>query len=248
MFLFCCCHCSVAQSCLTLCDPMDCSPPGSSVHGDSPGKNTGVGSHTLLQGLFPTQGSNPGLPYCRRILYHLSHQGSPRILEWVAYPFSRGSSQPRNQTGVSCIAGRFFTSWSTRENSNYLQVMWKPSNHEQKYRCLHKVRERAFHMNPQSTASALTLSAHKAPTMTAHVAARCSVLCNQARNEPFVSVSLSLCPPFLSWRCIRISKNASSYFPLLLFSTSVYNKSNSFWKKSQRLLHIFLNNLSSSST
>ena len=60
----------VAQSCLTLCDPMDCSPPGSSVHG-------------ILQA---------------------------RILEWVAIPFSRGSSQPRGQTQVSCIAGRFFTS------------------------------------------------------------------------------------------------------------------------------------------
>ena len=103
---------------------MDCSLPGFSVHGDSPGKNTavgchallqrifltqgpnshllcllhwqagslplaplgkpskntGVGSHPLLQGIFPTQGSNPGLLHCRQILYHLSHQGSPRIL------------------------------------------------------------------------------------------------------------------------------------------------------------------------
>ena len=50
--------CLVAQSCLTLCDPMDCSPPGSSVHGDSPGKNTGVGCHALFQGIFLTQGSN----------------------------------------------------------------------------------------------------------------------------------------------------------------------------------------------
>ena len=58
------------QSCLTLCDPTDCSPPGSSVHGDSPGKNTGVGCHFLLQGIFPTQGSNPGLPHCRQILHH----------------------------------------------------------------------------------------------------------------------------------------------------------------------------------
>ena len=55
------CVCSVAQSCLTLCDPMDCSPPGSSVHGDSPGKNTGVGWHALLQGIFPTQGWNLSL-------------------------------------------------------------------------------------------------------------------------------------------------------------------------------------------
>ena len=54
--------CLVTQSCLTLCDPVDCSPPGSSVHGDSPGKNTGVGCHALLQGIFPTQRMNPYLP------------------------------------------------------------------------------------------------------------------------------------------------------------------------------------------
>ena len=152
---------------------MDCSPPGSCIHGDSPGKNTGVGFHTLLQGIFPTQGSNPGLPCGRQILYYLSHQGSPWILKWIAYAFtvqgillaeywsgqpfpypgdlpnpgieprcpalqvdslpaepagmprilkwvaclfSRGSFQLRNQTGVSCIAGGFFTSWATRES------------------------------------------------------------------------------------------------------------------------------------
>ena len=50
-------------------DPMDCSQQGSSVHGDSPGKNTGMGCYDLLQGIFPTQGSNPGLPHCRQILY-----------------------------------------------------------------------------------------------------------------------------------------------------------------------------------
>ena len=58
------------------CDPMDCNPPGSSVHGDSPGKNTGVGCNALLQGIFPTQGSNPSLPHCRCILYCLNYQGS----------------------------------------------------------------------------------------------------------------------------------------------------------------------------
>ena len=103
------------HSCPTFCDPMVCSLLGSSVHGHSPGKNTGVGCHALLQGIFLIQGSNPGLPHCRCILYHLSHQGSPRILEWVAYPFSRGSSWPRNQTEISCITGRFFTSWATKE-------------------------------------------------------------------------------------------------------------------------------------
>ena len=70
-----------AQSCLTLCDPMHCSPPGSSVHG-------------ILQG---------------------------RILGWVAMPFSRGSSQPRDQTQVSWIVGRFFTIWAIRE-AHYLSV------------------------------------------------------------------------------------------------------------------------------
>ena len=107
--------CLVAQSCLTFCDHMDCSPPGSSVHGDTPGKNTGMACHALLQEIFPTQGWNTGILHCRWILYHLSHQVSPRLLDWVAYPFSRGSSQPRNWTGVSCIAGRFFTSWATRK-------------------------------------------------------------------------------------------------------------------------------------
>ena len=77
----------------------------------SPGQNIGVGSLSLLQRIFPTQESNWSLLHCRQILYQLSHKGSPRILEWVAYPFSRGSSQPRNWTRVSCIAGRFFTSW-----------------------------------------------------------------------------------------------------------------------------------------
>ena len=94
----------VAQSCPTLYSPWN-----------SPGQNAGVGSRSLLQGIFPAQGLNPVLPHCRWILYQLSHKGSPRILEWVAYPFSSGSSWPRNQTGVSCIAGGFFSSWATRK-------------------------------------------------------------------------------------------------------------------------------------
>ena len=67
----------VAQSCLTFCDPMDCSVPGSSVCGIPPVKNTRVGSHSLLQGIFLTQESNPGFLHCRQILYPLSYQGSP---------------------------------------------------------------------------------------------------------------------------------------------------------------------------
>ena len=91
-----------------LCEPMDHNNPW-----NSPGHNAGTGCLSLLQGIIPTQGSNPGLPHCSWILHQLSHKGSPRILEWVAYPLSSGSSRPRNQTGVSCISGGFFNNWAT---------------------------------------------------------------------------------------------------------------------------------------
>ena len=91
-------------------------PHGLYSPGNSPGQNIGVGSLSLLQGIFTTQRSNPGLPHCRQILYQLYHQGSPRILEWVANPFSRGSYQLRNWIGVPCIAGRFFMSWANRKD------------------------------------------------------------------------------------------------------------------------------------
>ena len=70
-----------------------------------------MGCRAVLQGIFPTHGLNLGLLHCRHILYQLSHQGSLRKVEWVAYPFSSGSSSSGNQTGESCIACRFFTSW-----------------------------------------------------------------------------------------------------------------------------------------
>ena len=69
--------CLVAQLCLTLCDPLDCTPAGSSVHGILQVKNTGVVCHALLQGIFPTQELNWGLLHCRQILYQLSYQESP---------------------------------------------------------------------------------------------------------------------------------------------------------------------------
>ena len=81
---------------------------------NSPGQNTGVGSLSLtLQGIFPTRGWS--LPHCGRILTQLNHKRSRSMLEWEAYPFSRGSSRPRNRTGVSYIAGGFLTSWAIRE-------------------------------------------------------------------------------------------------------------------------------------
>ena len=107
--------CLVAQSCLTLwshgLQPFRLLYPW-----DSPGKNTGVGCQALLQEIFPTQGSNPGLLHFRQILYDLSHKGSPRILEWVAYPFSSGPSRSSSWIRISCIASGFFTSWATRED------------------------------------------------------------------------------------------------------------------------------------
>ena len=89
----------VAESYPTLCDPKEQSMEFSRPEYQS-------GQPFLSPGTFPIQVSNPGLLHYKQILYHLSHQGSPRILEWVAFPFSRGSSKPRNRTGVSCIAGR----------------------------------------------------------------------------------------------------------------------------------------------
>ena len=69
-------------------DSLPAEPPGKP-------KNTGVGSLFLLQEIFPSQGSNPGLPHCKQILYQLSQQGSPGILEWIAYSFYRGSFRSR---------------------------------------------------------------------------------------------------------------------------------------------------------
>ena len=99
---------------------MNCGPPSSSIHG--------IFQARILEwvAMSSSRGSsqprlNPCLLHYRHILYCLRHHDSPRILEWVAYPFSRGTSWPRNQTGVSCIAGRFFTSWVTQEAQLYHQ-------------------------------------------------------------------------------------------------------------------------------
>ena len=105
---------------------------------NSPDQNTGVGSLSLFQGIFPTQGSNPGLPHCR-IIHNpgieprslalqvnslpAEPQRKPRILEWVAYSFSSESSQSRNHTRVYCIAGGFFTNWSIREALKFYKVV-----------------------------------------------------------------------------------------------------------------------------
>ena len=83
----------VTQLCPTPCNPMD----------------------YTIYGILQARILDPGLPHCRQILYQLSHKGGPRIPEWAACPFSRGSSWPRNQTGISCIAGWFFINWAIGE-------------------------------------------------------------------------------------------------------------------------------------
>ena len=96
-----------AQSCLTLCNPLH-----------------SMEFSFLSPGAFPNQGLNPGLLHCWRILYQLRHKWNPRTLKWVAYPFSSWSSWPRNWTGVSCIAGGFFTNWAMREALKFWTLFW----------------------------------------------------------------------------------------------------------------------------
>ena len=95
----------VIHSCLTLWDAMGCSPPGSSVHGDSTGKNAGLGGHALLQGIFPIQGWNPGVLHCKRILYYLS----PREA-WCVYVCPRLSIYPT--LPVPCLVSIYLFSIS----------------------------------------------------------------------------------------------------------------------------------------
>ena len=114
-FLLLLCMCLVAQSCPTLCYHMDCSPPGSSVHGILQARILEWVDMTSSRGPFHARDRSQVSHIAGRLFYHLSYQRSPRILEYVAYPFSRGSSRPRNWTGVSCIAGGLFTNRAIRE-------------------------------------------------------------------------------------------------------------------------------------
>ena len=95
-----------------LCDPMECT-----VHEILQARILEWVAFPFSRGIFPNQGSNPGLPRYRWIIYLLRHKWSLRILEWGSYPFSSRSSWPWNQTRVSCIAGRFFTNWAMREST-----------------------------------------------------------------------------------------------------------------------------------
>ena len=140
--------CLVTQLYPTLCNPMDCSLPGSSVHRDTPGKNTEVGCHALLQGIFPTQGLNPGLPYFRWILYWLSHQGNiicialpqsflvlqesigrfPDILIWIISEKAITISLLRE--GYEKVTRPFVSQAANQGGLTDLKDTWKVSFHE----------------------------------------------------------------------------------------------------------------------
>ena len=115
--------CLVTQSCPALYNAMHCNPPGFSVHGNSPGNSTGVDCHVLLQGIFPTQGSNPDLPHRRQTVYRLSHQGSPRLL--CPWDF------PGTSTGVDChflLQGIFPTQGWNPGLPHYRQTLYRLSH------------------------------------------------------------------------------------------------------------------------
>ena len=145
----CCVLCLVAQLHPTVCNPMACHPPGSSVLRDSLGKNTGVGCHALLQGIFPTQGSNPGLLHCRQILYQEPSGkpnnpgvGSPSLLQgifptqelnpgllrcrWILYQLSyKGSPQITksstlgSQRAFLVFKGKSLVFWWSRSDTEW---------------------------------------------------------------------------------------------------------------------------------
>ena len=139
-------YCLVTKLCPTLCDPIDCSPPGSSVHTILQARILEWVAISFSRGSSWPRGQTWVSCIARQILYYWANwealvgtwkvkvaQLCPtlcnpmdyivygilqaRILEWVDFPFSRGSSQPRDRTQVSCIADGFFTSWATREAS-----------------------------------------------------------------------------------------------------------------------------------
>ena len=131
--------CLVTQSCLTLCDPMDCSLPGSFVHGDSPGKNTGVGCHALHQGIFPTQGSNRGLLHCRWILYQLRYYFFNLIILKSSFGKQSNSTCIRNKLGTQdCVLGRQLCSALCHQHHSRLCVRGHGSQPSDSHCCQHR--------------------------------------------------------------------------------------------------------------
>ena len=124
-----CAVCLLTQSCLTLCDTMDCSLPNSSVHGDSPGKYSEVGCHALLQGIFPTQGSNTGLLHCRWVLYVLSYHIISQLQRKALLYMCKLYISKTGQNYVSLLLGNIWTNWwgwfeQKGELSKFTSPLW----------------------------------------------------------------------------------------------------------------------------
>ena len=111
-----------SESCSVVSDSLR--PHGLYSSWNSPGRNTGVSSLPLLQGNLPNPGIEPRSPALKANSLPAEPQGSPIILEWVAYPFSGGSFWPRNRTGISCIAGGYFTNWAIRKVKMIFSDIW----------------------------------------------------------------------------------------------------------------------------
>ena len=115
------CFCEWSEGCSVVSDSLW--PHGLYSPWNSAGQNTGVGSFSLLQGTFLTQGLNP---HCRQISYQMSHKGSPRILEWIAYSFSSRSSQSNRDLldcgWILCQLSRFFTNWIPLIHTLYFSI------------------------------------------------------------------------------------------------------------------------------
>ena len=104
--------CLTIQSCPTVCDPVACGPQGFSIHGDSPGKITGVGCHALLQGSFPTQGLNPGLTHCRWILLECLLVPFTFSLALLSQPTSPMQAHKKIKNLVGELGQRKVSPWS----------------------------------------------------------------------------------------------------------------------------------------
>ena len=114
--------CLVAQSCSTLCNPMDCNPPGSSVHGDFPGKNTGVACHTLLQMNLPNSKIKLRSPALQMDSLPSEPPGKAKNIGVGSLSLLQGIFPTQESTRISCVAGGFFTSWALRE-APYLPLL-----------------------------------------------------------------------------------------------------------------------------
>ena len=195
----------VAHSCPTFCDPMDYT-----VHGILQARIL-EGVAFPFSGIFPTRGSDPGLPHCRQILYQLSHKRSPRVLEWVAYPFSSGSSWSRNPTGVSCIAGGLFANWAMRKglvssipfSSSCFCPVWPLSSHSHGPRCPSST----VHLLPLPSLSCLILKPWIQASSCLPCAKSCPTLCDPVDySPPGSSVHRILQEGILEWDAMLSSR------------------------------------------